>query len=305
MTERTGLYVSAAGNLFMTGLGVSFALWAGSDAIMFDAFFSGVQFLMVLVNLYIAALLTRGATPNYQFGYAAFEPLVITLRGAMILAGAGYAFWMAVRAVLDGGRPLSMGIGVLYAVIAAAGCVVLWIGVARAAKATQSPILQTDARAWLMDAGLSAGVALAFLAGYLLQGSRLEHLLPYLDPALVILMVVGLVSIPLRTLREGLRGLLGGAPEAGLQDKLNSRAREVLSELDLQDFLIRMARMGRLLYALVYVHVPEDTQIRGVRDLDGARDALEKALQGEARAAGVPHVEVDTVFTTHPRWLEL
>ena len=165
MNERQGLFISAGGNLFMTGLGLFFALWAGSDAIMFDAFFSGVQFLMVMVNLFIAALLVRGATPNYQFGYAAFEPLVITLRGAMILAGAGYAFWMAVGAILAGGRPLSMGIGVIYAVVAAAGCLVLAFAIGRVARAVHSPILRMDAKAWLMDAGLSAGVALAFLVG--------------------------------------------------------------------------------------------------------------------------------------------
>jgi predicted Co/Zn/Cd cation transporter (cation efflux family) len=305
MTERTGLYISAAGNLFMAGLGVGFALWAGSDAIMFDGFFSGVQFLMVLVNLYIAALLARGATPNFQFGYAAFEPLVITLRGSMILAGAGYAFWMAVRAVLAGGRPLSMGIGVLYAVVAALGCLVLWAGVARAARSTQSPILRTDAQAWLMDAGLSAGVALAFLVGYLLQGSRLEYLLPYLDPALVILMVLGLVSIPVRTMREGLRGLLGAAPDDDLQAKLNRRAGEILAGAHLEDSLIRMARIGRVLYALAYVYVPEDAEISGIRDLDGARDALEGALREAAKEAGVPHLEVDTVFTSNRQWLKL
>ncbi len=305
MSERQGLYISAAGNLFMTGLGISFALWAGSDAIMFDGFFSGVQFLMVLVNLYIASLLARGATPNFQFGYAAFEPLVITLRGAMILAGAGYAFWMAVRAILAGGRPLSMGIGVLYAVIAAGGCLILWFGIHRAGRKSHSPILQTDAHAWLMDAVLSGGVALAFLGGYLLQGSRFAHLLPYLDPGLVILMVFALISIPLRTLREGLRGLLGAAPDDDLQETLNGRAREVLSEMDLEEFLIRMARMGRLLYALVYVRVPEERELRGIGDLDEARNALEGALEAAAAGAGVPNIEVDTVFTTNADWLEL
>lgn len=305
MTERQGLYISAAGNLLMTGLGITFAIWAGSDAIMFDGFFSGVQFLMVLVNLYIASLLARGATPNFQFGYAAFEPLVITLRGAMILAGAGYAFWLAVRAILAGGRPLSMGIGVLYAVIAAVGCLILWFGIDRAARSSHSPILQTDAHAWLMDAALSGGVALAFLAGYLLQGSRYSDLLPYLDPGLVILMVIALISIPFRTMREGLRGLLGAAPDDALQNALNVRAREVLSEMELDEFLIRMARLGRLLYALVYVRVPEDWTVRGIRDLDEARDTLEGALEEAAAEAGVPIIEVDTVFTTKAEWLEL
>jgi cation diffusion facilitator family transporter len=305
MSERQGLYISAAGNLFMTGLGISFALWAGSDAIMFDGFFSGVQFLMVLVNLYIASLLARGATPNFQFGYAAFEPLVITLRGAMILAGAGYAFWMAVRAILAGGRPLSMGIGVLYAVIAAAGCLILWFAIDRAGRKSHSPILQTDAHAWLMDAVLSGGVALAFLGGYLLQDSRFAHLLPYLDPGLVILMVAALISIPLRTLREGLRGLLGAAPDGDLQATLNGRAREVLSQMELDEFLIRMARMGRLLYALVYVRVPEEREVRGIGDLDEARNALEASLEEAAAGAGVPHIEVDTVFTTNAEWLKL
>jgi predicted Co/Zn/Cd cation transporter (cation efflux family) len=272
---------------------------------MFDGFFSGVQFLMVLVNLYIASLLARGATPNFQFGYAAFEPLVITLRGAMILGGAGYAFWLAVRAVLAGGRPLSMGIGVLYAVIAAAGCLLLWAGIDRAGRKSQSPILQTDARAWLMDAALSGGVALAFLGGYLLQDSRFAHLLPYVDPGLVILMVIALISIPFRTMKEGLQGLLGAAPDADLQDALNGRAREILSEMDLDEFLIRMARMGRLLYALVYIRVPEDREVRGIRDLDGARDRLEGALEEAAAVAGVPNLEVDTVFTTKAEWLEL
>jgi predicted Co/Zn/Cd cation transporter (cation efflux family) len=312
MNERQGLIVSAGGNLFMAGLGLGFALWAGSDAIMFDAFFSGVQFVMVLVNMYIASLLARRATPNYQFGYAAFEPLVITLRGAMILAGSAYAFWMAVAAILEGGRELAMGIGVLYAVVASAGGFAIGFVVDRIGRSSGSPILALDARTWLVDGFLSLGVALAFGVGYLVAGTRFEFITPYIDPGLVILLVLAFLAIPFRTMREGLRGLLGAAPDPELQSALEDRAGKVLRPWGLDTGRLRMARMGRMLYILHHVLLPSgagsdevETGPRTVGDLDRIRDELETALQDELEAHGVPRMEIDTVFTAEERWLEL
>jgi predicted Co/Zn/Cd cation transporter (cation efflux family) len=105
--EQTSLKLSAIGSLFMGILGIVFALFTHSEAILLDGFFSLIGFIMGLLTLKVARLVIQPDDEKFQFGYAFFEPFFNAIRGLVILLVCGFAVTSAVIAILHGGRCFS------------------------------------------------------------------------------------------------------------------------------------------------------------------------------------------------------
>lgn len=58
--ERFALRLSVAGAVFMTFLGVEFAILTRFEAILLDGLFNLITFVMSLLTLKVAALINRG-----------------------------------------------------------------------------------------------------------------------------------------------------------------------------------------------------------------------------------------------------
>ncbi|MHC4402814.1 MAG: cation transporter, partial [Planctomycetota bacterium] len=184
--ESFALRLSIFGYLGMAILGIVFALLTGSGAIMVDGVYSLVSFVMAILAAGVARLVDRPGDETFHFGYAHFEPLLNLLRGLMILTIAAFALVSAVLALVSGGRPLSPGLALAYSVCVALMCLGLSAFQRRSAKKTESPTLTVDARNWLVDGVITMAVGVGFLIGVILKSSAWSHLLPYVDPAVVI-----------------------------------------------------------------------------------------------------------------------
>ena len=161
----------------------------------------------------------------------------------------------------------------------------------RAAKATGSPLLDVDVRNWKIDSGLSAGVAVAFLAAFLLEGSQWSHFLPYIDPALVTLLVLIMIWDPIKIVAEGVGELLAIAPEKAVQEQVREEFARMVTEYPVDDFTLRMLKSGRTHYLLAHVVLKPDAQIQRIEELDTMRRRFTTGLQ-ELH----PPWEVDVVF---------
>ena len=211
--EQRALRRSVWGNLLFAALGFGFAASSRSEAILLDGFFSLVAFVLALLTIRVAKLVEGPADDWFHFGYAAFEPMLNTIKGLLLLGVCGFSSVSAIGALMRGGRSLNPGWALLYAVLAATGAGVMAGLQRRAAKKTGSPLLAVDVQNWKIDALLSVGVAVAFLAAFLLRDSRWSEALPYVDPALVTLMVAVMIREPIRIVIESVGELLAISPE--------------------------------------------------------------------------------------------
>jgi cation diffusion facilitator family transporter len=276
--ESTALKISAGANLFFGLLGIGFALLTQSGAILLDGFFSLIGFGIGLLTLKVSNLVERPDDEWFHFGYAYFEPFLNAVRGLILLAVTGYALVAAVIALLHGGREIVPGWALAYAVIAVAGCFLLAWTQRRASRANESPLLDVDAKAWLMDGVLSLVVAGAFLGALLVQGSRWDPIIDYVDPALVVLLVLLVLPVPLRIIRGNLGELLRVAPEPEVQAEVKHRFAQAVEGRGFRDTRLRMIAAGRYFYLLNHV--------------------LDAALEGMH-----PRLVIDTVFTEDERWM--
>ena len=295
--EQKALAFSTIGYLGMAALGIGFAISTRSEAILLDGVYSFVSAGASLAAARLARRIDRPRTELFHFGFAHLEPLLNTARGFLILAIAAFAFVSAIDALLHGGRPIAAGVALIYGGSAAALCLLMSWKQRRLAKRIGSPLLVVDARNWLVDGILSLGAGLAFLAAFLLEGSAWSRFTPYVDPALVTVLVRVMAPIPLLTLWENLREVLQVAPERDEQREVTSRVEQALSDLPTREIQVRMAKIGRFFYVMTHVVLPHDWEPPRVTELDDVRCRIAKALEA------VPlRVVTDTVFTADARW---
>lgn len=298
-TERRALSLSAGMSLLMAGLGIGFGFVTESDAILLDGFFSLIGFVMALVTMRVARLVVQPPDEHFHFGYAQFEPFLNAIKGLLMLGVAGFAVAGSVNSLLHGGRDLKPGLATLYAVVALAGCLAVGAAQRRAASKTASPLLAVDSKNWLIDGVLSGVVALVFLAALILERTSWAVVVPYMDPVLVILLVLGIAFVPLRIVRDSLREILAFAPDGQLQEEVRGRVAGALEEVPVASSHVRMMKIGRFLYVLNQIVVSPEFRPGRVGELDRVRERIAEALDGVE-----PAPVVDTLFTEDARWAE-
>ena len=295
--ERTALKLSALGYLFMAALGIGFAIVTRSDAIMLSGFFSLIAFVMGLLSLKVANLVHQPGDEHFHFGYAHFEPFLNSIKALIILAVCAISLAAAVGALLHGGRHLAAGWAMIYAVVATVFSFVVAAIQSRIAKRTESPLLEVDVRNWTLDGFVNTGVGLAFLIAMVLAGTRWEFLVPYVDPVLLILLVLALVWVPLRTVLENVGELLQIAPVAEVQKEVKERFDIAIAEFPVEKSYVRMVKIGRFFYCLCQLIMPASYRIQRVKDLDEIRGRIAAGLEGVH-----PKLVLDVLFTENEEW---
>jgi cation diffusion facilitator family transporter len=289
--ELRALRLSAWGQLYFGVLGLSFALYTKSEAILLDGYFSLIGFAMSLLTIKVARLVQQPGDETFHFGYFGFEPMLNLLKGIVILGVCGFSLASAIQALLHGGRALAVGPALLYGVVAAVGCLVMAGVMSALAKRSGSPLVAVEVQTWRVDAVVSLGVVAAFLAAFLLEGSRWSHVVDYVDPGLVTLMILAVIPTPIRIVLNSLGELLSIAPEKPVQQEVQERFDELVADYPFEKNILRMARVGRVSYLLAHILVKPDFRLQNVGDLDLIRKRIESGIR-ELH----PSWEVDTLF---------
>ena len=290
--ETRALRLSAIGALFLAALGIAFAWFTASGAILLDGFFNLIAFVMGLLSLKVTGLLQQPDDERFHFGYAFFEPFLNTIKGLITVAVAAFAGASAVDALLHGGRELVLGPAVGYAVVATVVCAMVGLVQVRVAKRVDSPLVEVDARTWGLNAAVSAVVAVAFFVAFLLQNSRWSWLVPYVDPALVLGLVVVAIPIPTRIVVHSVGELLYAAPDPAVQQRVRDAFSEAVASYQFPRTSLRMVRVGRYFYVLNHILVTGEFRVGRVRELDDVRRRVRDAIQAVERS-----LVIDTVFT--------
>ena len=264
---------------------------------MLDGLFNLTYFATGLFTLRVARLVQRGDDERFPYGYTFFEPLVNGLKGVLGLGISVLALFDALAALLSGGREIAAGAAIGYGVFATAACWAL-AGITRqGARRSGSILVEADAENWLVNGAISSAVLLAFLCILLLRGTRFEGFIPYVDPSLVVVVVLISISVPVRMAGRAVMSLLNRAPAPEIVEQTTDIVKRSTAHLPVTDLFVRVIQPGRVRSVLVHVVLPADFEIRGLPELDAVRARTLKALQ-TAHAGTF----VDMVFTADRAW---
>jgi len=295
--EERALRLTVFGALFMAILGMGFAVITQSDAILLDGFFSLIGCAIALLTQKVSRLAMRPGNQQYPFGYTTFEPMLNLSKGLLIGAIGLFALISAISALFTGGRPISTGGAIAYAGVSAVGS--FWIAwqLKDMAKRSRSSLVRVDAKNWMIDGVISVAVAVAFLFVELTKGTSIAAFAPYADPVIVIVIVLAMVSLPINTIRDAWRQVIGCRPEPEKMSIINTAVDEIFKPADAVTYQVRSLEIGRLLYVQVYVLDPHQWS-GNLAQQDQLRSRLYSRLNQQFFG-----IQMDLIFTQQQQWL--
>jgi cation diffusion facilitator family transporter len=291
--ERTALKISITGALFMALLGFGFSILTDSEAVFLDGVFSLVNMTMGLITLKVAQLVVEPSTRRFHYGKAQVEPLLNTAKGLLFIGVIVMAAYSAIQSILTGGRPMIFSWAILYSLIAAIGCFGIGYYVESQNKKNPTPLLDVEAKGWLIDGVLSSVVLLAFAGGYFLSKTDYFAYTVYIDPGLVIIMALFVLPVPYKILKDNLLDLLLGAPDVNLQRGVRQIVNGIIKEAPVEDYDFRFVKTGRFILCDILVLISKEKNFK-VSDFDPIRKKLIVDIEKE-----YPEVDLIVELTTN------
>jgi len=295
-SEQRTLKVSIALTVFLGVLGVASGLITNSQAIIFDGMYSFVDVVPTVMSLLVVKLIARGNSHRFQYGYWHLEPLVAVLRDSILVVACIYAGIDAVGALVSGGHEVEYGRAATWAAIL---CVIgfgMTLLLSRRAKLLQSPMLEVDARSWLVSAFLSLGLLVGFVFATALAGTRFQHWVPYLDAIALLSMALIMFPMPLLGLWRSMGDVLQVAPDE-LDARVHSVMDSLVKERQFLEYSSYIAKAGRGRFVEIHVLVPPEFRI-DIATADAIRSEVSERLN-----AATPTFWLTIDFTADRRWL--
>jgi cation diffusion facilitator family transporter len=296
--EQRILKLSIGVTVIVSLFGVAFGLLSGSLSIVFDGVFAAVDAAMSGLALVVSRLVSREAgNRRFQFGYWHIEPMVLALNGGTLMLLCFYAFLNAVDSFLAGGRQLDFDWAIAYAITVCVVCFGMFFCEVRANRRIGSDFLRLDAQSWLMSAAITSALLVAFAIAWSLKGTRFGNLTPYADPVVLALLTLGLVFVPIRTVRKALREVLLITPPE-LDAHVRSVMDGVVARHGFKTYTSYVAKVGRAQFIEIHIAVPTGMRLDNVATVDTIRREIAEAIGGEG-----PQRWLTIDFTADPRWL--
>ena len=299
-TEQQALKISLVAILIFAALGIGFGLVSGSSAIIFDGVFSLVDAVMSVVSIVVSSLIIRSTSNGlskrlqrrFTMGFWHFEPIILAINALLMMSVGAYALVQSVLALLSGGREIEFGPAIIYAVIILVLTTTVTAWEYRANKRIRSALVDMDIRGWIMAGGVTSALLIAFVIGFFLEGTPLEWLRPYVDPAVLAVVALALIPVPLSILRNAVAELALVTPEPLLREAEDVAARAQESH-EFTDFRIYAAQIGRAKQIEIIFEVPVSMPPKPLQEWDSIRTDIQRELGQDD-----PNHWITVIYTT-------
>ncbi len=276
LNEKRILTLSALLASGFAGGGLVLGLLVGSLVIMFDGVYSMVSLLLTLLSLAASRYMRKPSQGQFQYGKAMLEPVVIMIKGSVILSVVCYSLYSAVSALFTGGREVDASIATLFGIINVIGCSYAWWIIAKNSKRFSSGLIEAETKQWKMDTLLSVAVTAGFVCAWLLSISPWAQYEVYADPMMMLLMSFYFIKVPFDMIKGAARELLMMRPSKEICQLVGSEI-AALDEQSPQNFkLAGVTKIGQELRVKVDIH--STSQQLDVKHLDRARRVLKDKL---------------------------
>lgn len=278
-------------------IGIVFAILTHSRSILFDGLYSFVLSFFTLISARVVTLITEGQTANYQFGYGAYEPLLIIIRSVFLFGMYLVLGYEAFTSLLNGGYSIGAYYALIYSVISTGVCFVIWLIIRKAARRNTSPVLKAEAYGWFLDTILSAAVFLAFLIILILTHFEAFTLIPFIDPFITLCLVIFMLPALINMFLVNLRDLVSAAPSLEIQEELRTimdTFQEKYGFINIENF---SEKRGRSLYLISHIYLDKEVPIK---TLDKIRKEMVRTIK-----RWWFYSDIDILFTLNPSWIEM
>jgi predicted Co/Zn/Cd cation transporter (cation efflux family) len=295
--EASLLRLSIGATFLIAALGVLFGLISGSLAILFDGLFSLVDAGITWLMLVVARLVAVQSNRKFQYGYWHLEPLVVALKAAVLMTLVVFGFLGAVQSLQSGGYVTVLGPALAYSALVILICAFTWFWLWRQNRRIGSGLVAIDLKAWAMSGVITAALLLSFLATRAIAATRFDHLVPYIDPAVLALLSLLILPVPWKDAREAFTDIFGIVP-AELDQHVHAVMDAFVVRHGFAGYESYVTRTGRAKFIEISVLATPGMPARTIEHFDGLRQEI-----GDAIGEGGPDRWLTISFTADPAQL--
>lgn len=256
--EKRAMSVSLYANLLFVVVELVMAMVTGSQAVLLDGVYDGVEFLMLLPSVFLIPLLYQPSNEKYPFGHMQMETVFIVVKGIIMLSVTVGLIFNSIRTLITGGHSIDFGMVAWFELFAAVLGIAVTLYLVRKNKNMNSPLIAVEMQGWKIDSMLSLGMTVAFFLPMLVRFDWMDKISPYLDSILTIVLSMIMLPEPIRTVFSGIRDLLLISPEEETVEEIKEIVEPIIKESKCTEIYYDILRTGRKLWISAYITLNKD-----------------------------------------------
>ena len=258
--EKSAMSVSLYGNLFFVIVELVMAVYTGSQAVLLDAVYDGIEFVMLLPSIFLIPLLYKPSNESHPFGYMQAETLFLVIKGITMIAVTVGLIANNIHIIIDGGNHIPFETVGYFELFACVLGIIVFLYLNHKNKALNSPLIKVEMTGWKIDSVLSLGMTLAFFLPMFLPFDWFKPVVPYLDPIITIILSIIMLPQPIKTVVTGIRDLMLLPPEEEITSDIKDTVEPVFKEygIESENLYYDIVRTGRKLWISVYITLKKD-----------------------------------------------
>ncbi len=256
--EKSAMTVSLYGNLFFVIIELLMAIYTSSQAVLLDAVYDAVEFIMLLPSIFLIPLLYKPSTEKHPFGYLQIESMFVVVKGVTMTAVTVGLIINNIEIMLHGGRSVSFSTVAYFELLAAILGVLVSVYLKNKNKVVNSPLVSMEMRGWQIDSIVSMGMTLAFFLPVVITAKWFAPVIPYLDQIITVVLSLFMIPAPIKAVVTGLRDLFLIPPEEETVDEIKETVEPILYNYGYKKLYYDIVRTGRKLWISVYITFERD-----------------------------------------------
>lgn len=250
--------VSLYGNLVFVVIELVMALVTDSQAVLLDAVYDGVEFCMLLPSIFLIPLLYKPSNEEHPFGYMQIETIFVVVKGITMTAVTFGLIFNNINLMLHGGHIVSFHTVAGFELFACILGIIVTVYLYYKNKQMESPLINMEMQGWRIDSFISLGMTVAFLLPMLIPFDWFQHIVPYLDQLITIVLSLVMIPTPIHTVITGIRDLMLIPPEEETIDDIKETIEPIIGVYGHKNLYYDIVRTGRKLWISVYISFEKD-----------------------------------------------
>lgn len=256
--EKSAMSVSLYGNLVFVVIELVMALVTGSQAVLLDAVYDSVEFCMLLPSIFLIPLLYKPSNEEHPFGYMQIETIFVVVKGITMTAVTFGLIFNNINLMLHGGHIVSFHTVAGFELFACILGIIVTVYLYYKNKQMESPLINMEMQGWRIDSFISLGMTVAFLLPILIPFNWFQHIVPYLDQLITIVLSLVMIPTPIHTVITGIRDLMLIPPEEETIDDIKETIEPIIGVYGHKNLYYDIVRTGRKLWISVYISFEKD-----------------------------------------------
>ena len=251
--EKTAMSVSLYGNLFFVIVQLFMSVYTGSQAVLLDAAYDGIEFLMLLPSIFLIPYLYKPDDENHPYGYMQFETIFVVIKGVTMVAFTVGLILNNIQFLIHGGREVAFDTVAGFELSACILGLVVTQFLRRKNKNINSQLIEAEINDWKIDSVVSLGMTVAFFLPIWLPFDWFKPIVPYLDPIITMILSMIMLPIPIKTVITAFRDLMLIPPEEETINEIKSIVEPFVEHCNGVDHYYNIVRTGRKLWVSLYI----------------------------------------------------